>query len=340
MSVEEDDGFSRIVVGHRASSESFAGFYNSGLTLIETVDEARPGIAYKVSSPHLEHTLTRDNVIHDAGYERVMQRVGELVAGPLCDAVLQRLRAGLAGEPGVDLEGLTLALTRHAAAGHLARRGDAVVARSPAGRELTWKQLDGSHEDRAVYVTRHRSHLTDVLEQRGRTVVAEHAAATTSALLPLGLGPNLELVRVDERLCLPVAPGQAPDPSQQRLAEVTRRLLAAEGAKVGPVVYGSFAYPGSSVADRVAVAMAAMDEPAPVAEAVQLGRGFFSRARTLVLNAAHPTVESLVRLAGREPELAAYLLVKHFFLGHHLDEALDTRLLELGLKARWQRSTT
>lgn len=74
--------------------ETFAGFYNRGLTLYETEhplsDDLR-GIRFKVMSPHLQHTLSRDNVRRDEAFERVIGRVREIVKGPLRQKLLVEL---------------------------------------------------------------------------------------------------------------------------------------------------------------------------------------------------------------------------------------------------------
>ncbi len=64
----------------------FAGFYNRGLTLFETNSpptERLEGIRFKVMSSELQYTLSRDNVRHDQAYERILNRVEDLVAEPL-----------------------------------------------------------------------------------------------------------------------------------------------------------------------------------------------------------------------------------------------------------------
>lgn len=54
------------------------GFYNSGLTLNEGQQEDLPGVSFKILSNHLEHTLTRDAVMKDDNYGKVMARLGEI----------------------------------------------------------------------------------------------------------------------------------------------------------------------------------------------------------------------------------------------------------------------
>ncbi|MGK3998476.1 sacsin N-terminal ATP-binding-like domain-containing protein [Sorangium sp. So ce1024] len=85
--------------------QSFAGFYNRGLTLFETADEiftGLSGVRFKVMSPRLQHTLSRDNVRRDDAFWEALARVRELVKGPLRRELAARLpqaaAAAAAGE--------------------------------------------------------------------------------------------------------------------------------------------------------------------------------------------------------------------------------------------------
>lgn len=64
---------------------------NQGLTLWEAEEPMVPGVTFKVAARQLEHTLTRDNVIRDAHFEEVLERVQALARGPLGDAVHRAL---------------------------------------------------------------------------------------------------------------------------------------------------------------------------------------------------------------------------------------------------------
>jgi len=85
---------------------TFAGFYNRGLTLFETTQPPAPalaGIHLKIQSPHLQHTLSRDNVRHDEAYERVIREAEDMVAGPLRRELKRKLAAAaLAVAAGAD----------------------------------------------------------------------------------------------------------------------------------------------------------------------------------------------------------------------------------------------
>ena len=118
------------------------------------------------------------------------------------------------------------------------------------------------------------------------------------------------------------------------------RLIKAAGWKVREVAVGSLNYPDSPVADRLAISQAEFGELTPLADAGQLASGWLTRGRVLVLSAEHPTLLHLRAVAGREPELAAYLAIKAFFLHGELGLAVDARLATSAAEARWRRTTT
>ncbi|MDC3983124.1 ATP-binding protein [Polyangium jinanense] len=109
--VETHRGGQRIVVGPSAGSErfcatapapedpawgkpTFAGFYNRGLTLFETTEPLLPGleqVRFRVDSPHLRHTLSRDNVLRDRAFHGVLSQVRDLVRGSLARELGSRL---------------------------------------------------------------------------------------------------------------------------------------------------------------------------------------------------------------------------------------------------------
>ncbi|MFN7144526.1 MAG: ATP-binding protein, partial [Myxococcota bacterium] len=83
---EESDGL-RVVLGpHRAPSPPI-GFYNRGITLWEGEDDLLPGVCFRAAGRHLEHTLTRDNVIRDRHFDHVVAAVHAAAETRLGDAV-------------------------------------------------------------------------------------------------------------------------------------------------------------------------------------------------------------------------------------------------------------
>lgn len=69
--VEHREPGTRIVAGLVATTQPECAFYNRGLLLKTTTDARWPHLKFKVDSRFLGHTLTRDDVVHDKGYERI-----------------------------------------------------------------------------------------------------------------------------------------------------------------------------------------------------------------------------------------------------------------------------
>ena len=79
-----------VVAAYVTEGARIDGYYNRGITLLE---EPAKGIAcFRVDSRYLEHTLTRDNVLHDENYEKAMAKVGELLDETLPAELFARLR--------------------------------------------------------------------------------------------------------------------------------------------------------------------------------------------------------------------------------------------------------
>jgi Histidine kinase-, DNA gyrase B-, and HSP90-like ATPase len=350
---EHDDEV--LVVGHPRDGVAFAGFYNRGLTLIE--EQKLPGIAFKASSPNLEHTLTRDDVIREAGFERLMTRVHALIAGELCEQVFARLDAAVrepVGEPDADqragLEYLWRAALHHVRAEHPLPSTCEHVFRTPSGALLTETAVRKPKRG-AVIVAAHDGPLCEALERAGEIVVWLPEWSVRGRALLDAIAPRT--VEIDE-WCTALPPRNSEEAVRwQVLARAVALLLDDWGAKIGGVQLGHLDYPDSRVSDRVAITQAEFGEATPLVEIGALGTGLFSSRRVVVLNADHPTIRTIATLAQREPELAAYLAVKAFLLtlpavgrdakpGNRLDAEVaeqlaiathDRRLMRVGVRA-------
>jgi len=98
--IEKRDDDAHYVVGAVGTGDTFAGFYNHGLTLFETTQAVVPeldGLHVKVMSDRLAHTLSRDGVVHDDQYREVVRRIAELARQLLCDELLNRLNEAAEG---------------------------------------------------------------------------------------------------------------------------------------------------------------------------------------------------------------------------------------------------
>jgi molecular chaperone HtpG len=326
-----------LVVGHPRSGVGFGGYYNRGLTLVE--EQLAGGYAFKASSPNLEHTLTRDDVIREAGFDRLMVRVHELIAGQLCERVFVQLDQAIRAlpEPAVEcseeqrewLEYLWSAALHHVRAEHvLPSRGPALF-RSPSGALLTESAVRKPKRG-AVIVAQQGGALCEALERAGEVVVwLPEWSVRGRALLDV-LAPKTAEI---DQWCTAMPPRNSDEAQRwQVLASAVALLLDDWGAKLGGVRLGHLDYPHSSVSSRVALTQAEFGEATPLVEAGLLGTGLFASRRVVVLNADHPTIRTLAALAQSEPELAAYLAVKAFLLAGEVqvrgEKQLDAEVAE------------
>jgi hypothetical protein len=338
---EETDA--TVVAGYTRDGSSFAGFYNKGLTLLETAESDYPGVAFKVSSRYLEHTLTRDTVLHDESYSKALGIVDRLVRGPLIERLFELLDASVRGSvrrsgDEAFLQGL-VALHLAAETPRPSSTLERAILRTTAGRPVDLEEcLRAAAKDRLLRAAA-ASPLTDALEARGY-VVASTKRSTNALLASLrrdGAKPALAAAT----FCLPLL---VDDPDLLArwapLRDTTEDLLRGAGAKVAGLELGRLGYEGSGAAGWPAVSQRVAGELTPCDEARVLGRSLLSRKRVLVVNADHATVARLIALAPREPELAAYTLAKLFFLGRQLDPELDSRLAALAIASRCRRQAS
>nr|WP_255216270.1 ATP-binding protein [Pseudenhygromyxa sp. WMMC2535] len=336
-----------VVVGHLADRGSFAGFYNRGLTLIE--QEMIPGLAFKASSAKLEHTLTRDDVIRDQGFDRLMAQVHALVAGELCERVFAEIDAAvrlLDPSAGLDdasterLEYLWAAAAWHEQAEHALPESVAERAlfRSPAGRLISLANLRRARRSAAKrpVLASAPSELSEAMERAGYLVLWLPPTCAAGWTLADRVGRGS--LNIDAWCTATPARDSEEALRWQPLTAAVARLLDGWGAKVHGVHLGHLHNPDPALRERVAITQAEFGELTLVAEASALGTGLLSTRRALVLNADHPTIRGFAELARSEPELAAYFTVKAFFLGERLDARTDEALVQLTHDARSLRT--
>lgn len=83
-----------IQLGYAKDFQPFIGFYNQGLTLLEsTTEHTFAGLVVKINSRFLEHTLTRDQVVQDEHFAQLMSRVGEMAETDLPERLFAELES-------------------------------------------------------------------------------------------------------------------------------------------------------------------------------------------------------------------------------------------------------
>ncbi len=161
--VNSQSALGRFNVGVHPSTSAPFGLYNTGLTLTEGEQEHLPGVSYKILSNHLEHTLTRDAVIHDDGFKKVMERLNDLVDNALFDQVLknfhsQDLREETAAQARVYLQYMKPRLSK-------VQKRQAVLE-DLLGHKISWADLEkcAKKEDRLFATTK----VSRLAERAGR----------------------------------------------------------------------------------------------------------------------------------------------------------------------------
>jgi molecular chaperone HtpG len=165
------DGF-RAVLGFSTETPPLVGYYNRGLTLLEAREEIIPGVTFRVEAKALEHTLTRDNVIRDANYARVIARIRKVAETRLREAHMRALREM---DPKANAENYRGLLLTAAATG-MDLPTDLPILRTASGGRARLSDLELGlisavrKTDMVLWATR-ASPLVEALEAGGKTVL-------------------------------------------------------------------------------------------------------------------------------------------------------------------------
>jgi molecular chaperone HtpG len=331
---EEGTSLVMAIVGER---EALRGYYHGGLTLHEERDAALPFVAFKIDSRFLEHTLTRDNVIRDENFAKAMAIVGEVARGRLMDELFATLERTAAGEP---MPTSAQAALYHCAEGPFAggyaapRWWAARVIPALGGPPTSLQALRERPRGRLLVRAQAASPVTAGLLAAGHRVIACGEDDGIEGLIAAALGERPTPI---SNWCTALPLPEAEAKTWAPLCAALTELLRGSAWKVREVVAGDFEYPESPIAGRVAITQGRFGERTPVAEIGQMASGWLTSGRTLVLSARHPTLRHLRAVALDEPELAAYLALKSFFLHGELTAAQDAALASAAAEARWRR---
>lgn len=331
---EEGTALVMALVPERAA---LRGYYHGGLTLHEELDESLPHVAFKVDSRFLEHSLTRDNVIRDEHYAKAMAIVERVARTRLVSALFARLAEVAAGD---DTDAASReVMFRCAAAICDAGEPDPRWLAQPVipmldGPPRSLAELRERRRARLLYRAGEVSPVCARLRADGHLIVRCTPGDGVPALIRAVCGePPIPVAS----LCTALAVGEDEAKGWAPLANALIELLKAGKWKVPAVLVGRLDYPESPVAGRVAISQAQFGELTKVAEIGELSSGWLANGRVLVLAVEHPALAHLRALSAQEPELAAYLALKLFFLHGELTPERDAELATLAAEARWRR---
>ena len=338
IKVRHEEQDTEIVVGYARDGKGFHGFYNKGLTLHEGHEETMKGISFKVNSRYLEHTLTRDNVLRDENFEKAMEMVTDLAKVELPEHLFDTVEEAVKADRADDMDFHYRVLDQLASAEGLEKRmSGRVFFKTVSGKEVTVKELRRAHRKHKLYCEEDETELTAELEKEGYTVI--RTAPRTKAYDSLSRVASQRGFRAPDwagrvfARPLSAAAGEEAE-SLNALHRALTRLLDLHGARISEVAFGRFHYPHSCIRELVAITQKEIGEVTHLEDVHDVGMSIFSRRRALVVNTDEPTVKRLIQLSETEPELAAYFLMKLFYLRGELSVELDGGLANDAHKLR------
>lgn len=319
-----------ILVGLGSAESAPWGFYNKGLTLLEGAGPfpgLPPWVCFRVRCGALEHTLTRDNVIRNDAFERVMKQIADAAAGPLIDAALEALEGAAPNR-----DAIARALAGPAAAGLLARpaaRSRRAVLRDFRGRHVRIDEALKAHKRKRVARVASVSALAQAAERHGQLVLCTPPLSGEDALADalLGVGSLLHETHV--------AVEPASDKEQWQAAPLTHATgeLLRELDLHLEVVVGRLDDPGGGLRDTPAVAGRDLSAPLAREQLLLFPEPSERKAGTLALLLGAEPVTRALHLAATDAWLAAFLLLRLLRAG---DGDLDAERLAA---AAWRRRT-
>jgi molecular chaperone HtpG len=324
--VTEGDETFAVAVG---APGSFAGFYNRGLTLMEST-EPEPvleTIHFKIDSPHLSHTMSRDSIRRDDESRRLIERIRSLVTGPLAVELEARIaEAAVEAASAPTCERYAALLAAHLT---LPNVGNAAALALPLLEPLDGATTillgEATHGERTpsgdpLLFADTSTPLTRAVAATGRAIVRHMVLA---AVLRGALGDDTEPAYVDSTFAY--ARETQDHAEDEALLDELTRLLSAAGRTVARARIATFH--GSSKDSSCRVTRTSENEALLVAGAALERR--WAKDATIFLNVEHATVRLARRRAKTDVAVAAQLLCRTILLDEGpLAAKVVDRLLE------------
>lgn len=329
----------RIVAGLVRSTEAPYGYYNRGLTLEEGDRGPTPHVAFKIDSRYLEHTLTRDKVVENEDYHKARERLETLVDAELPARLIDQLEASAASETVAGDETLFELLTRYLREygeppGEW--RGRPIVSLAAGGAMELAEVIRAAEQERL---------LIDTVGGRApEPPIPEEILVVRGAGGDRGLGSLLRRLtgkRIPElrsRYAMPEVQPASEGTAAARLFRAAEPLFEVLGMTIEPVGVADFS-DCSALDETFLVAAEQFDRPLPIADVPAPTRAALADRDRCVLHSGHALADRLLSVADREPEWAAFNLVK--LVGRSdLSVEEDARLVEVAVERRRKRRET
>lgn len=360
-----------IVAAH--SDTPIYGFYNKGLALAISSDRDLilgnsasrfSHIAFKVKSRYLEHTLSRDSVVKDNNFTKVMGMVHSLASGPLQSALIDRTRA-LCAKPAwtlADTEDYLQEL-RYIAAEPietLTEHAQVPFLRSVEGKALSLDEVwDAASSDGVIYISNQATDISDALAREGipvlfyrqalrpsiddkkfgdlaTLVVAYLAHRSQDSLVGKARSvfgynhwaPFAKMLKTPEQVLLAIKEVADPGDAAALIANAGTLLKTSDAGYrrlVACRISDEHDNPPLFVVARKIQPL--MAPPPPAAP----HKGFKWRRPEAAVNLEHPQLQELLGLHASDPPMAAYCLAKNLLLTQDRELTLDSLLMKAAL---------
>lgn len=315
----EDD--IHVLIGY--NSQPRFGFYNGGLTLLNTRSTECLGkfegrmahLSFKVKSDKLEHTLTRDNVIQDEHWQKVMG-VLLVAANALQERLLEELEsAAAAGQPtGELLTYLAQDCRADANIRKLDRFAERVKLLDHAGTVQTLEAIDKQANDiGTVLLDPGPGAMRDALLEQGLILLPDsfevHDLLRAAPLSGL-INRNTRTISHAERVfVLPQLIDESLLPRKERkMVSHCASLIRAAVGKNLAIRVGEYGGQRAGTSEPLA-----LEGPEDSALFLRPEKGRFRWplalvSRTLFINRNHPFYQAQIHASDSESLLAAYSL--------------------------------
>ena len=346
----ERDGI-RVVIG--CADEPAFGFYNGGLTLLRSRNPEALGeyadrlghLQFKVKADHLEHTLTRDNVLQDDNWRAAMDVVTEAAERLRAELLAHIAREAAAGGSVDELQRQLAAECRASGATDTdASLRQAPLFRDRNGGVVDLEALEAQEKDLGVVlIAPGVLELETAIEREGLILLSDGPgmrelldATWSPSRLPWAPEARTAVL-ADTIFVLPqlVPAEQLPDVEQRLLERTTALLKEATRGRVR-VRFGDFG--GTEAASREGLAL----------EGPENGGVFmrprdswfrmptFLKRRCLLVNRRHPAYRAHVVATSESVTLAAFGLAQALLWTEGLEQdTTHERLLAAAADRLW-----
>lgn len=360
-----------IVMGFSAEAAPLYGFYNRGLTLKEDKKAFFKGVTFRAKSRYLEHTLTRDNVMEDENYQKLMGILERLVRQELPKKLKTELSnlagqvsaAGMSGNAAAlqnlasswNQRAVSLAEVRNRSRTWLSNQTNAwPILPTLSGTAVCVKDIQaashppGPAGQRALYHDGSPNRIVEALAGEKMRVLVSGPWADWIAV-ELGAEP----MQASKTFMLPeIVSGDGLAAAEREFCSTLAAMDRAVSRKYVRIIPARFDDPGTSIADFIFVTQKEK-EVGELAYAERDPDTFFDlilssmltrERRSALINLSHPFIRRLIRLHATRPGFAGYLCLKvmHLHDGRippdkkrafsNLAEKFETALLELAVQ--------